>query len=106
MRESRLVAYFQRPTHYYATFGLAIYDERVHIKVIKIIPPSRLAAWVLNKRAKVEEFALRVPYERIHRLHDLISAQTTTYFDRKKRRGYAHATRQLEQFVQETGCRI
>ncbi len=104
MRESGLLAYFQRPTHYYTTFGLAMYDERVHIKVVKIAPPSRLAAWVLNERAKVEEYALRVPYERIHRLHDLIIDQTEAYFNRKKRSLYTQVTRELEQFIHETRC--
>ena len=105
MRESTLVRFFQKPTHYFTTSGLAIYDERVHIKVLKIVPPSPIAAWALRKRARVEEFALQVPYARIHKLHDLISAQTDAYFDRKKRREYRHATRDLEQFLQETRCR-
>jgi len=104
MRESRFTRLFQIPTHYYTTFGLARYDEHVHIKVLKVIPTSRILAWVLGTKPRVEECALRVPYEQIHKLHDLISTQTDAYFDRKKRRGYSHATRQLEQFVRETQC--
>jgi len=104
MRESRLTRLFQIPTHYYTTFGLAQSDERVHIKVLKVVPTSRILAWAFGTRPRVEEYALRVPHEQIHLLYDLISTQSDAYFDRKKRRGYSHATRQLEQFVRETQC--
>lgn len=104
MMESIRNLVLHRPTHYFATFGLARYDERVHIKVLRIAPPSRVRAWLFGEKQQLEEIALRVPYERIMHLHALISLQTETYFDRKLRRGFAKATRELEQFVQETRC--
>ncbi len=105
MRESSFTRFFQLQTHYYTTYGLAVSNDRVHIKVMKITPPSLVAAWLFKKRSEVEELPLRVPYERIHRLHDLISRQTEAYFDKKKRRSYARVTQELDQFVQETRSR-
>ncbi len=102
MRESRLPQLFQIPTHYYSTFGLVHREERAHINVLKITPKSRILVWLFRTKPSVEKVLLRVPYERVHLLHDLISDQTEAYFDKKKRRLYARATRDLEQFVQET----
>ena len=101
MRESRFTRFFQLPTHYYTTIGLAASQERIHIKVMKITPPSSVAAWLLKRRTEVEEFVLRVPHDRIHRLHDLISTQTEAYFDKKKRNVYARTTRELDHFICE-----